>query len=174
VNRRQFLRTTAGAGVVAGALAGCIADPDTPTEEGGGGENTVLMAQEGDQYFFDPVGLFVESGTAVTWENGQGSHSATAYQEGTGGASVTRIPESAEAFNSGTISEEGATFEHTFETAGTYDYFCIPHKALGMVARIVVGEPGGPATEGSPPDGDVPSSEAIVDQGSISHEEFSG
>lgn len=71
------------------------------------------------------------------------SHSSTAYEKGNGSATVTRIPGGAEAWDSGILNEQGATYEHTFETNGIYDYFCTPHKSLGMVARIVVGEPGG-------------------------------
>lgn len=146
---------------------------ETGTAGGGGGTSTVQMVTEGSEYYFDPIGLFVEPGTTITWTIESGSHSSTAYAEGTGPASVTRIPEGAEPWNSGTMSEQGATFEYTFETPGTYDYFCIPHKALGMVARIVVGEPGGPAEGSMPPDGEVPQSQAIVEQGAISYSEFS-
>jgi plastocyanin len=155
-------------------------ETDTPeetgdeTETGDGEGTTVGMEAEGDAFYFDPIGLFVEPGTTVTWSNESGSHSSTAYQEGNGPAETTRIPEDAEAWDSGTLSEEGATFEHTFETPGTYDYFCIPHKTLEMVGRVVVGEPGGPAEGSMPPDGDVPESSTIVEQGSVSFEEFSG
>ena len=133
-----------------------------------------MMVTEGSNYYFDPIGLFVESGETVTFEIQSGSHSATAYKEGESSASVTRIPDGAEAFNSETLSGQGTAYEHTFETTGTYDYFCIPHKSLGMVGRIVVGEPGGPAEGSMPPDGDVPESQTIVDQGSVSYSEFSG
>ena len=146
----------------------------TETETTGGGATNVSMTSEGSEFYFDPIGLFVEPGTTVTWTNESGAHSSTAYQEGNGPAEVTRIPEGAEAWDSGTLSEQGATFEHTFETTGTYDYYCIPHKTLGMVGRIVVGEPGGPAEGSMPPDGDVPESSTIVEQGSVSYEEFSG
>ena len=139
-----------------------------------GGEETVDMVTEDSEYFFDPIGLFVEPGTTVTWNNASGSHSSTAYAESLDAADVTRIPEGAEPWNSEILSEEGATFEHTFEAEGTYDYFCIPHKQLGMVGRIVVGQPGGPAEEGSVPDGELPASQDIVDQGSISYDDFSG
>jgi hypothetical protein len=83
-------------------------------------------------------------------------------------------PDGAEAFDSRILSEQGATFEHTFETAGTYDYFCTLHKGLNMVGRIVVGEPGGPAGGSMPPDGEVPESQTIVDQGAVSYSDFSG
>lgn len=132
------------------------------------------MVTEGSDYDFDPIGLLVESGESVTFEIDSGSHSATAYKKGTGQASVTRIPDGAETFDSGILSEQGATFEHTFETAGTYDYFCTPHKGLGMIVRIVVGESGGPAEGSMPPDGEVPESQTIVDQGAVSYSDFSG
>ena len=191
MERRRILKT---AGILATggvtSLAGCSSSGNgdsgggepttTETEETDGsgdsnaGSNTVMMVTEGSEYYFDPIGLFVESGETVTFEIQSGSHSATAYKQGTSLAEVTRIPEGAEAFNSETLSEQGATYEHTFETTGTYDYFCIPHKSLGMVGRIVVGEPGGPAEGSMPPDGDVPESQTIVDQGSVSYSEFSG
>jgi len=184
MERRRILKTAgflAAGGVT--SLAGCSSsgngdengnESTTNKTEGTGGANTVMMVTDGSDYYFDPIGLFVESGETVTFEIQSGSHSATAYKEGTSLAEVTRIPNGAEAFNSGTLSEQGATYKHTFETTGTYDYFCIPHKSLGMVGRIVVGEPGGPAEASMPPDGDVPESQTIVDQDSVSYSSFSG
>ncbi len=58
----------------------------------------------------------------------------------------------------------------TLETEGVYDYYCIPHEMLGMVGRIVVGEPhGGPGTtppESLPPAAreSLPSTELILEQ----------
>ncbi|SEH55924.1 hypothetical protein SAMN05192561_10716 [Halopenitus malekzadehii] len=60
-----------------------------------GETNTVLMVTEGSDNYFAPIGLFVESGETVTFEIDSGSHSATAYKEGTGQASVTQIPDRA-------------------------------------------------------------------------------
>lgn len=173
MRRRQYL-TAVAAGTTL-ALTGCIADPETTPTEGGGGDggNTVDMVA-GDEFYFDPIGLFVESGTTVTFALDSGSHSSTSYSMGNGPAEATRIPEEAESWDSGTLTEQGATFEHQFTVAGTYDYFCIPHKSLGMVGRIVVDEPGGPAEGSMPPDGKVPESNAIVEQGSIAYDDFSG
>lgn len=179
MERRQVLKAS-GIAATAGltALAGCSSSNDDPSGEtdtpSNGGSNTVLMVTEGSDYYFDPIGLFVEAGETVTFENDSGNHSATAYKQGNGQASVTRVPDGAGAFDSGILSEQGVTFEHTFETTGTYDYFCTPHKSLGMVGRIVVGEPGGSAEGSMPPDGDVPESQTIVDQGAVSYNDFSG
>lgn len=186
MERRRLLKTTgiiATSGVT--SLAGCSSPEneddggtgptttETPDTTGPAESNTIMMVTEGGSYYFDPVGLFVETGETVTFEIKSGSHSATAYKKGTSSSSVTRIPDEADAFNSEVLSEPGATYEHTFETTGTYDYFCIPHKSLGMVGRIVVGEPGGPAEGSMPPDGDVPESQPIVEQGSVSYSTFS-
>ncbi|WP_332900426.1 plastocyanin/azurin family copper-binding protein [Haladaptatus sp. CMSO5] len=178
MERRRVLKAAAVASTVGlTGLAGCSSsnpdgnnDSDSPSNRP---TNTILMVTEGSDYYFDPIGLFVESGKTVTFEIDSGSHSATAYTKGTGQASVTRIPEGAKTWDSGILSEQGATFEHTFKTTGTYDYYCTPHKSLDMVGRIVVGEPGGPAEGSMPPDGDVPESQTIVDQGAVSYSGFS-
>jgi len=109
--------------------------------------------------YFEPIGLHIEPGTTVRFEIAAGTHSATAYEN--------RIPSDASAFDSEVISSGG--FEYTFEKPGTYDYYCIPHKSVGMVGRIVVGSPGGPAEDSPIPDGDVPESEAIIEQGAIAY-----
>jgi len=28
--------------------------------------------------------------------------------------------------------------EETFDTAGTYDYYCEPHRGAGMVGKVIV------------------------------------
>ena len=38
------------------------------------------------------------------------------------------------------IENTGFTYEHTFETLGTYEYYCEPHRSAGMVATIEVVE----------------------------------
>ena len=39
-----------------------------------------------------------------------------------------------------TIENTGFTYEHTFETLGTYEYYCDPHRTAGMVGTIEVVE----------------------------------
>ena len=58
---------------------------------------------------------------------------------------ANRIPEAAEPFDSKSMAQEGANFRWTFDVEGTYDYYSRTHEFLGMVGRIVVGQPGGPA-----------------------------
>lgn len=153
---------TAGSTTVVGTAS---AQTDTSLDIG--------MYTEDGEYFFDPVGLYVEPGDTVTWINESGAHTTTSYSPGNPSASVRRIPEEAEPWHSGTFVESGATFEYTFEIEGTYEFYCVPHKTLGMVGRIVCGEPGGIGEEKPIPDGtatgDVPPSDVIVEQKSVAY-----
>jgi plastocyanin len=161
--RRRFL---AGAGV-AGAigLAGCTGSADQGNSSGddgnestGGGHEgshgslegpsasaTVTMATTDDGSHFEPHVAWVEPGASITWELESGTHTTTAYAAETD--NPQRIPEAANSWDSGTLSESGATFEHTFETPGVYDYLCVPHEATGMIGTVIVGSPG---TDGQP------------------------
>lgn len=108
-------------------------------QEGDGEVVEVRMVTEGSSFYFDPIGLLVEPGTTVRFINESGQHTATAYCEENGKAN--RIPEGADCWDSGMLVEEGATFEVTLTEEGVYDYFCLPHEAMGMVGRIIVGSP---------------------------------
>ena len=136
--RRQFLKSAGGV-VMAGVLAGCGSDSG-----GGDGEagNTIDM---NDDLKFVPDTFEVAAGETVTWKNvGSVEHSVTAYEDD--------IPEDAAYFASGGFDSESAardaypdgsiagdeTYEHTFETTGEYQYFCIPHEQAGMTGTITV------------------------------------
>lgn len=156
-DRRGFMTTVAAGAAATGVGAGVASAQE-------GDEKRVKITMHDDEYVMVPHGLYVEPGETVTFESDVGApHSSEAYED--------RIPEGAEKWDSG-IMDTGETFEHTFEVEGTYDYFCAPHKVLGQVGRIVVGEPGGPAEETGTPDepalGEIPSGDEIVEQGSFS------
>ena len=150
INRRQLITALGGGAAASVGMAG----------RGSGQESPVVMM--GNTYF-DPIGLFVEPETTVRFEISEGAHSATAYED--------RVPAAATPFDSGTLSDEA--FEHTFDVAGTYDYYCSPHQST-QVGRIIVGEPGGPAEESTIPHSSVPESERIRSEGAVSIDEFEG
>lgn len=152
-SRRQFL------GLLGGGAIGSTEISTTASAQ----EQEPPVVSMGNSYF-DPIGLHVEPGTTVRFEIEAGSHSATAYED--------RIPAAATPFESGVLSQGG--FEHTFGVSGTYDYYCILHESMGMVGRIVIGEPGGPAEDAPIPAGAVPDSEAIIEQGAITVDDFDG
>lgn len=142
MNGQTRRRVLGGIGTVAlgTSLAGCTGDGG-----GGGGENVVEMT---DDLTFDPAEMTVAVGETVTWENGGSvTHSVTAYGDG--------IPDGAPYFASGGAESEeaarqaypdsgaiagGESYEHQFDTAGTYEYFCIPHESSGMTGSVVVEE----------------------------------
>ncbi|SDZ83459.1 plastocyanin [Haloplanus vescus] len=162
-SRRRFLALTGAASGV--ALAGCSSGSGGGSGGGGGSEATETGDSGGgsgsggsgswtetstvemtDELAFAPKQIQVSAGTTVTWENvGAVAHSVTAYEG--------EIPDGATYFASGGAESEqaandaypdqgsiaqGETYEHTFETTGTYEYYCIPHEMSGMVGSIKV------------------------------------
>ncbi|MFB6284874.1 MAG: plastocyanin/azurin family copper-binding protein [Halobacteria archaeon] len=203
MKRRRFVKLSSGVATV--GIAGCMnggngdnggdnsgdgggkgdqtGNGGTNNQSGGRGESGkhVVKMNQGNvdgtlSNYFDPVGLHVEKGDTVEWKVVAGNHTSTAYKKGNSSSKNTLIPEGAEAWDSGILSA-GGTFSHTFEVEGTYDYFCVPHKTLGMTGRIVVGKPGGPGENfdekvpdnNKPKVGELPPSKVIVDQGSVSY-----
>lgn len=100
--------------------------------------HTVRMVTEDGEFHFEPHVVRVEPGDTVRWVLESGNHSSTSYDPSNGKPS--RIPEDADGWDSGMLSESGATFEKTYRVAGVYDYFCIPHEGVGMVGTVVVGQ----------------------------------
>jgi len=90
---------------------------------------------------FDPADVTVSAGSTVTWQNkGQQPHTITA-DDGS--------------FTSDYISP-GATWQHTFATAGTYAYHCTPHPWMKGVVHVT----GGPAPAGGASPAPAPATQA--------------
>jgi plastocyanin len=79
--------------------------------------------------FYDPSPTNVAVGTTVTWTNNDATLH-TVYS-GTPDDSAN----SGKLFQS-TYMAKGQTFEHKFDTAGTFDYYCTLHPF--MLGKIVV------------------------------------
>jgi len=92
-------------------------------------EVTVEVGTEGNggNLAFDPPAVHVDNGATVVWEwTGEGGSHNVVSEDG--------------AFESDLVGDEGFTFEHTFEEDGIFNYFCQPHKSVGMKGSVVVGE----------------------------------
>jgi halocyanin-like protein len=152
MKRRDFLRTAGGTAAV-GAASGSAAAASEGGDGGGGGtpdfggylddvgnfdgsvadatgqgEVTVGVGTEGNggNLAFDPPAVHVDNGATVVWEwTGEGGSHNVVHEGGN--------------FESELTAESGATFEHTFEEDGVYNYYCQPHKSLGMKGSVVVG-----------------------------------
>lgn len=75
---------------------------------------------------FDPSSVTITVGSTVQWTNG----TATAHTITPNNSSQTG------AWADESISGDGATFSHTFDTTGEYDYHCSIHA--GMTGEIIV------------------------------------
>lgn len=152
IDRRSAL--VAAGGAIGAALAGCIGGDgasatsddweyvedgpdygdwfdDTSNFEGtvdwtGQDEATVDVGAGDRGQLFAPPAVRVDAGTTVVWEwSGDGSLHNVVAEDGP--------------FDSGNTTASGdATYEYTFESAGTYRYVCEPHRNNGMVGAIDV------------------------------------
>ena len=102
-----------------------VSNYDGVTDATGESNVTVAVGAGSDGLRFDPAAVRVDAGTTVTWEwtGDGGSHNV--------------ITDGGE-FQSDYYSEAGATFEYAFDGAGTYKYYCNPHKTMGMKGAVVV------------------------------------
>ena len=74
--------------------------------------------QKIDQIYFDPKDITVSTGTTVKWTNSDDTiHTVTSGTPDAGPSGT---------FDS-SIVNPGASFEYTFNSAGTFDYYCIVH-----------------------------------------------
>ena len=115
-----------------GDFDGWLADTDNyngVVDRTGESETTVEVGVEanGGNYGYSPAAVRVDTGTTVVWE-------------WTGLGAQHNVVEENAAYESELTSEEGFTFEHTFEEAETSRYYCTPHRSLGMKGVVVVEE----------------------------------
>ncbi|MEZ3164460.1 halocyanin domain-containing protein [Halorubrum sp. RMP-47] len=97
-----------------------------------GQDEVTVEVGAGDVGFaFSPAAIRVDSSTTVVWE-----------WTGNGGAhNVASVEGSESDFDSGdSVSEEGHTFEQSFDNTGIQLYQCTPHQANGMLGAIEVVE----------------------------------
>jgi plastocyanin len=104
-----------------------------------------MLNDAADRFLFDPIGLLIAPGQTVRWVLESGVHSTTAYHPSNFNQSL-RIPDAATPWDSGVLVEPGETLDVTLTVPGVYDYYCLPHETVGMVGRIIVGEPTGPGS----------------------------
>ena len=125
MDRRNFLR--AATLPAAAAMATPVAAQETA------GETVTVAVGPGGALVYEPgtdAPLEVLPGTTVefVWESD--NHNIV----------VESQPEEADWEGHVPLENTGFTYEHTFETLGTYDYYCEPHRTAGMVATIEVVE----------------------------------
>lgn len=108
---------------------------DSPT--GTAGPDAVVTVGPGGSLVFEPETLEVAVGATVEFVWDSGGHTVTVESQ-PDGANWEATGESTES--------AGFTHTHTFDVAGQYDYYCLPHRGAGMVGSVVVGDAMGTAT----------------------------
>lgn len=87
---------------------------------------------------FYPEEIEIKPGDTVEWKNT--SELIHTVSDDPAQAVIKKdasMPEGAKPFTSGKI-EPGQTYQHTFNKAGTYKYFCTIHEVEGMRGIIIV------------------------------------
>jgi plastocyanin len=108
----------------------CLAGSGLPglTPSAWAANHTVMVRN----FEFAPKDIVIQKGDTVIWEWETGAHTTT---NGTGGADP----------NSGTlwdapITSSNTTFQYTFDDAGSFPYYCVPHELANMVGSVTVEE----------------------------------
>ena len=123
-------------GLVLTTIAACSSSStDTGSSSGTSGTGTMDAATPANNIVvksnvFEPSTLNIKVGDTVTWTWAGGAHTVTS------GANCM----SDNAYGTpGLQSTVGATFTHTYDKAGTFEFFCMPHcVSSGMKGSIVV------------------------------------
>lgn len=95
------------------------------------GDETVEVSD----FEFTPYTVTITAGEMVVWNNVQGFHNVRSDEVDDKNNPL---------FTSGAPNTSNWTFEHTFDTAGVYRYYCEPHGApggLGMSGVVIVESP---------------------------------
>jgi plastocyanin len=104
---------------------------------GGGQIFDVAVGKGGDVFVPDTVTISV--GDTVRWTWAEDGHSVTSGDPCTPDEQFCS-PDDTNC-DQGILSDLGTVYEHTFDQAGTYNYFCFAHCAIGMTGVINVFSP---------------------------------
>src|SRR5437660_12409879 len=91
---------------------------------------TVTVTVGNGGFFFSPASVTINPGDTVRWTWSSSGHSTTSGNPCTPNG----------LWDSGTLNQ-GAMFTHTFNSVGSFPYFCTPHCSLGMTGMVTVSTP---------------------------------
>ena len=89
---------------------------------------------------FDPIGVHVQPGTTIRFVNVEYQHTSWSYYAGPGSDDSNRIPEGAAPWATPMRLAGGYT-DIVVTVEGVYDFRDPAAEIMGMVGRIVVGDP---------------------------------
>jgi plastocyanin len=135
MSRRAFVGAATGGAALSAAGGAAAQEEQEGTSSGsgsGGGATKEVLVGPGGNLVFEPADLEITPGTTVkfVWESDNhnvvvDSQPDGANWEGTAGGE-------------GQTYNTGHEYSHTFDTEGTYEYYCAPHLSAGMEGSITV------------------------------------
>ncbi len=130
VAHAQGNETTAMTGSNATSMSGNMTSSNATSASGGTSVSIVAgSSSPSNGKFYDPEPINVSTGATVTWTNHDTTlHTVTSGSPESGAASGAE-------FDSSYLGA-GKTFQHTFASSGTFDYYCTLHPF--MVGNVVV------------------------------------
>jgi len=117
------------AGLAAGLALSAVNSPGFAAET-----KMVKMGSDSGQLVFVPDEIKICKGDSVTWTNNKGGPHNVVFDEDAIPAGVSQESISMD----DQLGDEGATFTKKFDTAGSYSYYCEPHRGAGMQATLIV------------------------------------
>jgi plastocyanin len=117
--------------------------PAANAPAGTGKTHDVNMVLEGSKYKYNPETLTIGSGDVVRFHNKSGGpHNVAFYEDSIpkGAASAISMPEPMAPLSSKLAVAPDEVLEVKFNNApkGEYKYYCTPHLAMGMKAKLTV------------------------------------
>merc|ERR1719164_114885 len=117
------------AGLAAGLALATVNAPAFAAET-----KSVKMGSDAGQLVFVPDEIKVCKGDSIKWINNKGGPHNVVFDE-------EAIPSGVDAEKismDDQLGDEGATYTVKLDVAGTYAYYCEPHRGAGMNANVVV------------------------------------
>nr|BDW09766.1 plastocyanin precursor [Monactinus simplex] len=99
-----------------------------------GADATVKLGADSGALVFEPSSVTIKAGESVTWVNNVGFPHNIVFDD-------DAIPEGVNAdalSHDDYLNAPGETASSKFDKAGTYEYYCEPHKGAGMMGKVIV------------------------------------
>merc|ERR1719224_134621 len=117
------------AGLAAGLALSTVNQPGFAAET-----KMVKMGSDSGQLVFQPDEIKICAGDSVTWTNNKGGPHNVVFDEEAIPSGVDQAAISME----DQLGEEGETYSKKFDVAGSYSYYCEPHRGAGMNGLLIV------------------------------------
>ena len=126
--------TTASGNETTTAANGTSQGTESGGGGGGGGPTKEVAVGPGNSLVFEPAELTITPGTTVHWVWESDNHNVVPSSQPEGANWQGTEGGESKTYNT------GHEYSYTFQTTGTFEYFCQPHRQAGMTGSITVQE----------------------------------